>query len=54
VAVAVLDHAGHPVAAISTTFPHRCAEIECGQTWPEAAAETEQAAAELTARIGGG
>lgn len=52
VAAAVLDHAGHPIAAISTTFPHSCAE-ECDSTWPDLAAETRRAAAELTARIGG-
>jgi DNA-binding IclR family transcriptional regulator len=52
VAVAVLDHAGHPIAAISTTFPHRC-DSECGETWAELASETRRAAAELTARVGG-
>jgi DNA-binding IclR family transcriptional regulator len=52
VAAPVLDHGGHPIAAISTTFRHECAD-ECGATWPELAAETSRAAAELTARIGG-
>ena len=52
VAVPVLDHGGRPVAAISVTFPHECA-AECGREWPELAAETARAAAELSARIGG-
>jgi DNA-binding IclR family transcriptional regulator len=52
VAAPVLDHGGRPVAAISTTFRHSCAE-ECGQTWPSLAAETRRAAEELTSRIGG-
>ena len=52
VAAAVLDHGGHPIAAISTTFPHQC-DRECGDTWAGPAAETRRAAAELTARIGG-
>jgi DNA-binding IclR family transcriptional regulator len=53
VAAPVLDHGGHPIAAISTTFRHEC-EPECGATWPELAAETRRAAAELGTRIGGG
>ncbi len=52
VAAPVLDHGGHPIAAISTTFRHAC-ERECGETWPELAEETLRAAAELTGRIGG-
>jgi DNA-binding IclR family transcriptional regulator len=52
VAAAVFDHGGHPIAAISTTFPHECAE-ECGETWPELAAHTRRTAAELTTRLGG-
>ncbi|MGH3877780.1 MAG: IclR family transcriptional regulator [Actinophytocola sp.] len=52
VAAPVLDHGGHPVAAISTTFRHECGD-ECGQAWPDLATETRQAAAELTSRIGG-
>jgi len=52
VAAPVLDHGGRPIAAISTTFRHECA-AECGETWPELAAETRRAAAELTSRIGG-
>ncbi|MDQ3403006.1 MAG: IclR family transcriptional regulator [Actinomycetota bacterium] len=52
VAAAVFDHGGRPVAAISTTFRHLC-ETECGNTWPHLAAETRNAAAELTTRIGG-
>jgi DNA-binding IclR family transcriptional regulator len=52
VASPVLDHGGRPVAAISTTFRHLCA-VECGEVWPELAAETRRAAEELTSRIGG-
>ena len=52
VAAPVLDHTGHPIAAISTTFRHEC-DPECGATWPDLAAETLGAAEELTARIGG-
>jgi DNA-binding IclR family transcriptional regulator len=52
VAAAVLDHGGRPIAAISTTFPHHCAQ-ECGEIWPNLATETRRAAAELSARIGG-
>ena len=52
VAAPVLDHGGRPIAAISTTFRHECA-VECGETWPDLAAETRRAADELTSRIGG-
>src|SRR5262245_21289183 len=52
VAAPVLDHGGHPIAAISTTFRHEC-EPECGETWADLAAETQRAAAELSTRIGG-
>jgi DNA-binding IclR family transcriptional regulator len=52
VAAAVLDHGGRAIAAISTTFPHHCAP-ECGETWPDVAARTRRAAAELSARVGG-
>ncbi|EWC61449.1 Transcriptional regulator, IclR family [Actinokineospora spheciospongiae] len=52
VAVAVFDHGGRAVAAISTTFRHGCLS-ECGATWPELAELTRVAADELTARIGG-
>lgn len=52
VAAPVLDHSGHPIAAISTTFRHECAD-ECGETWPDLAAATIRAAAELSARVGG-
>jgi DNA-binding IclR family transcriptional regulator len=52
VAAPVLDHGGHPIAAISTTFRHEC-DAECGSTWPELAADTSRAAAELSTRIGG-
>lgn len=51
VAAPVLDHAGHPIAAISTTFPHRC-DPECHDTWPDLAKHTSRAATELTARLG--
>jgi DNA-binding IclR family transcriptional regulator len=58
VAVAVLDHGLHPVAAISVTFRHECPAgagntPECGQDWPELADEVKRAAAELSTRIGG-
>ncbi|HWC83476.1 MAG TPA: IclR family transcriptional regulator [Pseudonocardiaceae bacterium] len=60
VAVAVLDHGGRPVAAISVTFRHECGaaedggpERECGREWPELAEDAGRAAAELSARIGG-
>jgi DNA-binding IclR family transcriptional regulator len=52
VAAPVLDHGGHPIAAISTTFRHSC-DVECRETWPSLAEETLRAAAELSARIGG-
>jgi DNA-binding IclR family transcriptional regulator len=52
VATPVLDHGGRPIAAISTTFRHSCT-TECGSTWPDLAAETGRAAADLTTRIGG-
>lgn len=52
VAAPVVDHSGHPIAAISTTFRHECAE-ECAETWPELAAETRRAATELNTRING-
>lgn len=52
VASRVTDHDEHPVAAISVTFRHVC-DGDCGQFWPELAAEVTHAATELTARIGG-
>ncbi|HEY2697468.1 MAG TPA: IclR family transcriptional regulator [Pseudonocardiaceae bacterium] len=54
VAAPVLDHGDRPVAAISVTFRHDCPEpSDCGQDWPELAAEVHRAAAELSGRIGG-
>jgi DNA-binding IclR family transcriptional regulator len=54
VAVAVLDHGDRPVAAISVTFRHECAdERDCHRDWPELAAEVRGSAAELSSRIGG-
>jgi DNA-binding IclR family transcriptional regulator len=54
VAAAVLDHGDRPVAAISVTFRHECAdERACGEDWPDLATEVRAAAAELSARIGG-
>lgn len=59
VAAVVLDHGGRPIAAISVTFRHDCADEpghpggECGRDWPEPAAEVRAAAAELSTRIGG-
>jgi DNA-binding IclR family transcriptional regulator len=55
VAAAVRDHGNRPVAAITVTFRHDCDhpdEQECGQTWPELAAEVATAATELSTRIG--
>jgi DNA-binding IclR family transcriptional regulator len=53
VAAPVLDHGDRPVAAISVTFRHECpGERECGQDWPELAAEVAAAAGELSTRIG--
>lgn len=63
VAAPVFDHGGRPIAAISVTFRHECpgepgapaepGDRECGEVWPELAAEVRPVAAELTARIGG-
>jgi DNA-binding IclR family transcriptional regulator len=56
VAAAVRDHGNRPVAAITVTFRHDCADNdndnECGQSWPELAAEVATAAIELSTRIG--
>jgi DNA-binding IclR family transcriptional regulator len=52
VAAPVFDHGERPIAAITVTFRHVC-EVECGETWPELAAEARRAAEELTGRIGG-
>lgn len=54
VAYPIFDHSGHPIAAISMTFRHRCdGKYACGETWPELAVAVRAAARELTARIGG-
>ncbi|MGY0233558.1 IclR family transcriptional regulator [Longispora urticae] len=64
VAAASFDHGGRPVAAISVTFRHQCETEgrgartaagpgECGERWPDLAAEVCHAAAQLTTRIGG-
>lgn len=54
VAYPVLDHSGHPIAAISMTFRHPCdGPRPCGATWPELAAAVRAAATSLTERIGG-
>jgi DNA-binding IclR family transcriptional regulator len=54
VAAPVLDHGGRPVAAISVTFRHECPdERDCGQEWPEMAADVLASAATLSTRIGG-
>ncbi|HEU5473758.1 MAG TPA: IclR family transcriptional regulator [Actinophytocola sp.] len=50
VAAPVFDHGGRPIAAISTTFPHRC-DPECTETWPTLATETRRAATDLTTRL---
>jgi DNA-binding IclR family transcriptional regulator len=52
VAAPIFDHGGRPIAAISATFRHVCPE-ECGETWPDLAAEVLKAAAEMTTRVGG-
>jgi DNA-binding IclR family transcriptional regulator len=48
VASAVIDHGGHPVAAVATTF---ATDSDAART--QLADATRQAAATLTARIGG-
>jgi DNA-binding IclR family transcriptional regulator len=59
VAYAVFDHGARPMAAISVTLRHHCADESaagnsgCGSTWPELALEAQQTATELTIRIGG-
>jgi DNA-binding IclR family transcriptional regulator len=53
VAAAVFDHTGRPIAAISTTFRHLCADGSCGETWPDLAAETTRTADELSGRLSG-
>ncbi|AOS65397.1 IclR family transcriptional regulator [Actinoalloteichus hymeniacidonis] len=54
VASAVFDHGGRPVASVSVTFRHVCdRESDCGQIWPETAAEVRRTAADLTVRLGG-
>ncbi|EID52744.1 IclR family transcriptional regulator [Saccharomonospora xinjiangensis] len=54
VAAPVFGPTGTPIAAVSVTFRHECdRERECGQDWPEQAAEVRASAAELTARVGG-
>lgn len=54
VAHPVLDHTGHPIAAISMTFRHPCDDPEpCGATWPDRAAAVARAALELSALVGG-
>lgn len=54
VAYPILDHSGHPIAAISMTFRHTCEGAQpCGRTWPELAAPVRAAAQHLTRRIGG-
>jgi len=53
VAHPVLDHGGRPMAAVSVTFRHHCADPGCGSTWPELATEVRRTASELTGRIGG-
>jgi DNA-binding IclR family transcriptional regulator len=58
VAAPVLDHGDRPVAAISVTFRHDCpgdgdGDRDCGQDWPDLAAEVQDAVAELSGRIGG-
>jgi DNA-binding IclR family transcriptional regulator len=55
VAYPVFDHGARPMAAIAVTLRHHCPDdrVVCGESWPELAQEVRQAAAELTARIGG-
>ena len=47
VAVAVLDHAGHPVAGVAVTFPRE------ERVAPLLVAEVGRTARAITARIGG-
>ncbi|MEG8183881.1 IclR family transcriptional regulator [Nocardia terpenica] len=55
VAEAVFDHGGRPIAAVGVTVRHHCPDesIECGQTWPDLAAQVRGTAAALTATLGG-
>ena len=59
VAAPVLDHNGHPIAAIGVTVAHRCDDSAqsdgpgCGFEFAELAAPVGQGARELTALIGG-
>ena len=41
VAAPVFDHGERPIAAITVTFRHVC-EAECGETWPDLAAEARR------------
>ena len=53
VACPVFDHTAHPIAAISVTFRHDCADPGCGSTWAALAEHVRGAATELTTRISG-
>lgn len=54
VACAVSGAYRWPTAAISLTFRHVCeGSAECGQTWPDLAAEVRRVAAELGERVRG-
>jgi DNA-binding IclR family transcriptional regulator len=54
VAYPVVDHSGHPIAAVSMTFRHECpGERPCGETWPRRAAAVRDVARELTQRLRG-
>lgn len=50
VAVAVLDHARHPVASVAVTFP---SDEVPASTWPAVADEVARTARAITARLGG-
>ena len=52
VACPVFDHGARPMAAISVTLRHLCAD-DCAETWPGLASEVAATASELTTRIGG-
>ncbi|MCP2275494.1 transcriptional regulator, IclR family [Nocardia amikacinitolerans] len=53
VAYPVFDHDHHPIAAISVTLRHHCAQQPCDADWTALAARVRATADTLTVRIGG-